>query len=186
MFRGSLSLGLAVLAPVLALAGPTEEFIAARAKHKVFELSTPQDLKDLKEGGYLELQAKVFGSIKSENGAVSIIARFGDFSQTVTAAKAPDWLLMGVSEVRMLLKATMVDTQLVPALELVASVPEIDMARIDESMRPRWSGAKPRRRGSRWSSTASRAAGSGTSAAPLPRVRRSVAQSAAAVAARAR
>jgi hypothetical protein len=135
MFRGLLSLSLAVLTPVFALAGPTEEFIAARAKHKVFDLSTPQELKDLKEGAYLELQAKVSGSIRGENGAVSMIARFGDFSQTVNAAKAPDWLIMGVTEVRMLVKATMVDTQLVPALELVASVPEIDIARIDETMR---------------------------------------------------
>lgn len=131
MFRIWVTLVLAVVTPLVALAGPTEEFAAARAKHKIVGVATAQDLRDLKADSYLELQGRVFGSIKGEGGAVTLLVKFGDLTQTVESKSTPDWVTMGVNEARMILKAVMVDTQLVPALELVASVPELDMAMLE-------------------------------------------------------
>jgi hypothetical protein len=126
LVAGSLSL--------VALAGPHEDYIAAVGKYKVEGLSTTEDLRNLKVESYLELKGRVVGSVRGVEGAVTMIVDFGDVSQTIDVKTAPDWLVMGVSDVRLIVKATPVATQIIPELELVASLPEADMALVEQKL----------------------------------------------------
>ncbi len=134
MVRGCVALVLVALTPIVALAGPMEEFAAAREKYKIVGISTPLEIRELKADAYVELQGRVFGSIKGEGGSVTILVKFGDVTQTVESKTVPDWLIMGATEVRMIVKAIKVDTQLIPAMELVASVPEADVVILEAKM----------------------------------------------------
>ena len=125
----------AMAAPALVSAGPGEEFLVARFQYGIEGASTTQDLKDLKADGYIELKGKVSGSIKSADGTVTFIVRFGELSEMVDSRTVPAWTGIGVTDVRMILMATKLETQLIPKLELVASLPEADMPALEEKYR---------------------------------------------------
>jgi hypothetical protein len=128
-------LTLAAVAPFLAAAGPSEEYAALRMKHKIAGASTVHDLRKVETVTILELPARVVGTIKGEGEAVTILFKFDDVSQTVDVAKPPSWLTMGVTDVRLIVKATKVDTQLVPALQLIASLPEADAVILEAKLK---------------------------------------------------
>ncbi len=123
------------LLPALVLGADRDEFLAARAKHKVLSVSTPQVLKEMATGeSYVELNGKVYGSIKGQNGAITLLVRLGATSYVIESPKTPQWVQIDETDVRFIFHATKTDLQLTPTLELVASVAEGDALMIDEQM----------------------------------------------------
>ena len=123
------------LVPAVLLASTPGEFQAARNKYGITSVAMPQVFKELQGEAYLEFQGRVTGSIKGEGGVVTLLVRFGDAAQIVEAKVAPDWMLTGVTEVRMIVRATASELSALPTLEHVASIPELDAMALDERVR---------------------------------------------------
>lgn len=123
------------LTPAIVLGSDRDDFLAARSRHKLVSVSTPQILKEMPSGeAYIELNGKVYGSIKGAEGAVSLLVKFGDLSYVIESKTRPEWVQINESDVRFVLRATKTELQLTPTLELIASVAEQDALMIDEEL----------------------------------------------------
>jgi soluble lytic murein transglycosylase-like protein len=134
MLKARLLVVLTGLLPLVAAASDTDDFIAARLKHKIGSVATPQVMRELSGEAYLEVSGKVYGSIRGENGAISLLVKFGDFSQVVESKKTPKWAEIGESDVRLIVRAVKTELQTLPSLDLVASMTELDAMVLDDKL----------------------------------------------------
>ena len=128
------SFGLSLLlacAPALVAASPADDFAAVRKQYGITTIATPQLLRSVTGEGYFELQGRVTGSVGSADGSVTLLVRFGDVAQVVSAKKEPEWFSGGTADCRMIVHAVKNDLAMFPNLELVASLPEMDAADLD-------------------------------------------------------
>jgi soluble lytic murein transglycosylase-like protein len=133
MSRFVLPLVVLGLMPAFSLAGPNE-FLAARTKNKAVFVVEAKTLKDVQPGAFLELKGKVTGNIKGQNGAASIIFKFGEDTYIIESATTPAWLDLGVSDCRLIVQAVPNELALTPTLKLVESLPEDEAAMLDERL----------------------------------------------------